>query len=501
MSLGMNEISSILEAGAKSAMNMEQIILNEIKDWYRSDTRDLMLTGQRYYVQDNDILRRVRTYIDENGKHVELKNSSNNKLNHGFVRELVDQKVSYLLSKPFTVQTEIKEYQNELNYIFDKRFKRNLKTVGKEAINKGKAYLFPYYNEQGELSFKKLPSEEIIPLWKDSAHTELDAFIRIYPVDTYEGTKRYIVTKVEYWDTQGVRRYVMGKVAYENYSTIQHSYNSLTPDVEAGEYDSHIKVMTAEGEKGLNWHRVPLICFKYNEEELPLIKFVKSLVDDYDLHKSNNSNNVADFPDSIFAVRGYSGTNAAEFRQNVNAYRVIFTGGDGGVESINLNIDTEAFKTHMELNRKDIYANGRGVDTQSDEFSGNPSGQFLKSLYNRLDLDMNDLESEMQASLEQLLWFVDQHIANTKKKDYSKDEVDFIFNRDMIINESEIITDITNSVGIVSEKTLRANHPYVKDEEEERKQIEKERKEKEQDPYSSLGQGEPEPESEEDEEE
>ena len=40
----------------------------------------------------------------------------------------------------------------------------------------------------------------------------------------------------------------------------------------------------------LNWGRIPFICFKYNDEELPLIKYIKQLVDDYDINTSDLSN-------------------------------------------------------------------------------------------------------------------------------------------------------------------------------------------------------------------
>ena len=49
------------------------------------------------------------------------------------------------------------------------------------------------------------------------------------------------------------------------------------------------------------------------------------------------------------------------------------------------------------------------------------------------------IECEFQASLEQLRWFIDQHIYNTTGKDYSEENVDFIFNRDIIINENDVI--------------------------------------------------------------
>ena len=101
---------------------------------------------------------------------------------------------------------------------------RSFQNLGKEAINKGKAWLHVYYNEDGELSFKQIPSEEIIPL-KDAAHTELMQPIRIYQLDGFNGTEKTTITKVEYWDRNGVKRYIL--------------IEELVPDVEAGEESSH----------------------------------------------------------------------------------------------------------------------------------------------------------------------------------------------------------------------------------------------------------------------
>ena len=68
-------------------------------------------------------------------------------------------------------------------------------------------------------------------------------------------------------------------------------------------------------EQGYNWEKVPFVCFKYNHEEIPLIKFVKSLVDDYDKHKSDNSNNLEDLPNGIYVLKNYDGQDLGEFRE------------------------------------------------------------------------------------------------------------------------------------------------------------------------------------------
>ncbi|BDR73640.1 portal protein [Clostridium tetani] len=445
--------NNIFSNGANTQMTLEEIIQEEIKEWNRSKARQLMLDGEKYYKGDTDILNRKRMAIGEGGELEEVKNLANNKLVHNFVRKLTDQKTGYLLSKPLTVQTDNEAYKKILDNVFNKSFMKLIKNLGKDAINKGIAWAQIYYNDEGELRFKRFPSEEIIPLWKDSEHTKLDAIIRVYEVEIYEGHTKKTATKVEYWDTEKVLRYV----EYEG---------RLIPDVEAPEDEGHFSIINKDGTKqSFTWSKVPFIYFKYNDEEQPLIKFVKSLVDDYDRNKSDNSNNLEDLPNSIYVLKDYDGTNLGEFRRNMSLYRAVKVAGDGGVETRNLEINVEAYKTHIEQTRKDIYEFGRGVDTQSDKFGNSPSGIALKFLYNDLDMDCNIIETELQASLEYLLWFINQHLINIGQGDFTNENVEFIFNRDTLINETDSINNCQNSVGIISDETIVSNHPWsTKDE-------------------------------------
>lgn len=477
------EFEQIIIRGAKTAATLEQIIQIEIGDWRASKKREWMEIGERYYRTKNDILERNRTVIGGSGAKEPVTNLADNRLANAFVRKLVDQKVGYLLGKPLSIQTAKPPYYDLLSQFFDKDMMRRLKSTGKEAVNKGIAWLHVFYDEQGQLRSKKMRSEEIIPIWSDEAHTVLDAVIRDYQIIVYEGLQLKTVRKIEWWDRQGVRRYVVDGTG-------------LVPDIEAGPVGSHFTVLVGEKEQPMNWEHVPFIPFKYNEEEQPLVEIIKSLVDDYDRNKSDNSNNLEDLPDSIYVVKGYGGSPAGEIRKNMSQYRIIKIDdpdGNSGVETIGLQINTEAYKTHMEQTRKDIYEFGRGVDTQADNFGSAPSGVALKFLYSDLDLDASLMETEFQASLEQLRWFIDTHLYNSTGVDYSGEDVEFIFNRDMPIDEESIIKSIKDSVGILSDETLVAQHPWVRDVNAELDRIQKQKEAAAAQfaTYGGLGGGEP----------
>ena len=105
-----------------------------------------MITGERYYLGEHDILYRKRTVIGENGELQEVDNLPNNRIVDNQYAKLVDQKVNYLLGQPLTFDTDNKKYQEELKKIFNKRFHRTLKNLGEDVLNGGIGWLHPYYN-------------------------------------------------------------------------------------------------------------------------------------------------------------------------------------------------------------------------------------------------------------------------------------------------------------------------------------------------------------------
>ena len=82
-------------------------------------------------------------------------------------------------------------------------------------------------------------------------------------------------------------------------------------------------------------------------------------------------------------------------------------------------------------------------------------------------LDANGIESEFLVSLNELTKFVKLWLMLVGKGDFTGVKVDFIFNRDIIINESDAIEQCVKSREILSEKTVLENHPWVKNVEEE----------------------------------
>ena len=146
---------------------------------------------------------------------------------------------------------------------------------------------------------------------------------------------------------------------------------------------------------------------------------------------------------------------------------------DADADTLEPTLNIEAAKEHWETLKKDIFDFGQGVDENRDKLGNAPSGIALRFMYAGLDLKCNALEDSFKWAFEQLLFFVNKYMEITKQS-VSDKEISIIFNRDIAINESQAITDCQNSKGIISDKTIIANHPWVEDVEQEIKQIETE---------------------------
>ena len=107
--------------------------------------------------------------------------------------------------------------------------------------------------------------------------------------------------------------------------------------------------------------------------------------------------------------------------------------------------------------------------------NNNPNQMNIQSMYSDIDLDANGMETEWQASFEELLWFINIHLTTREKVNSLKKSLKLLFNRDVLINETEAITNCNNSMGVISNETIVSQHPWINDNVEELKRIKEEK--------------------------
>jgi SPP1 family phage portal protein len=462
-------IGQLARQNVQTRMTDEQFIVAEINRFRKSQRYTDMINGENYYSGKHDILNKQRTAIGEGGNLTVIQNLPNNRIVDNQYKKMVDQKANYIVGQPFVFKCDNDVYTEAVKPIIQtKKFFRLLKAVVKDALNCGIGWLFPYYNEQGEWAYKRFKPYEIIPMWADAEHTILDAGIRVYQTIVYEGRTEKVAEKVEVFNPDGIY------------------YFNLDGDILVPEAPFYKPYFTSTDPEGVthdwNWDKIPLIPWKYNSEEIPLIKMCKSMQDGLNVIESNWQDQMQEDPrNTIMVLVNYDGQNLGEFRQNLATYGAVkvrsMDGGNGDVKTLQIQVNAENYKAIIEQFKKAIIENCMGYDAKDDRIGSNANEMNLKSMYSDIELDANGMDTELQYSFENMMWFINCHLANIHVGDFEGEEYDIIFNRDIMINESAVITDIQNSVGVLSTETLIANHPWIDDPEAELEKLKKQKEE------------------------
>jgi SPP1 family phage portal protein len=453
----------------ENELTTPELIKIYIDEWEASNERRLMISGEKYYIVENEEILSRKMYRYEKENKVEDETKANHKLAHGFMHEFVDDKVNYLLVKPYTMECKEENYLKRVQDILGKRYQHRLAQLGTETSNKGIAWTYEYIDSKGDKRTMKVPAEQCIPWWTDNDHEELDAMIRYFQVEVYEGKKKKYVTKIEIHYPDGVEYYE--KTGEGDIILDAEKYLSALDD--SSIRSPHFFV----GKEPGTWDRVPFVPWKNNDLELPDLQFVKTLVDEYDISRSDVGNLLEEIKQIIYVLRGYDGQDLSDFVRNLAYYHGIKLEADeySGVDKIEHTVNIDAADKHYQQLLKDIYRFGQAVNKEQDKLGTAPSGKALEFLYSGLDLKCNAIEDNFKWSFEQQMYFINKYLEATRDAvKPSNVEISIVFNRDQAVNETEVITNCKNSMGTISNRTIVKNHPWVENLEDELKQIEKE---------------------------
>lgn len=460
-----------------SADNIEvdELVNSVYQNFENSESRKLMLEGIKYYNNESKIDEKKR--FDHCGvKGKENTKLSNAKIHKNFMRKLTRQKVTYLLGKMYSIDTNNENYKQILeDRYFTKNMYRLIFNLLKEAIKEGINWINVYYDEKGELKFRRVPGNQVKVFWADREHTEIAQLIHYYEIEVYKGDQVTNATYADYYNSKGVIHYVKEDSRFvrdKERPKQEGNFVLMIPQTEEilndeGEIvettyklDENGKIIFEPQE--MVWDKLPWIPLKYNEEETSLLKYIKSYQDEYEALISTVIDIIRDIPDAIKVFKGYGGADLESLTESIAQFRGIIVDTDGDVGTLDTKFDATSSNSILDRIRKDAYEDGAGVDMQSDN-TGDKSGVGLKFLYSDLDLDSEELEKELNVFFEWLLFFIDYDILRLDHQDFSEEEVTFKYQKTIIINESEQIDMINKSRDMIPDKILLPEHPFVED--------------------------------------
>ena len=410
--------------------------------------------GERYYKNGSDILFPERK---EDGEGNVMRNADN-RIPRNFHGLIVNQKASYAFTVPPVFDIGTEEGNKRVLELLGDEYVKNCMELCVNAANTSVGWVH-YWEDGAGFEWAVVDSKQIFPVWDKSLKQKLAGVLRVYG-ELDEGTGEDY-TVFEYWTDTDCTAY--RKKAADTVDGGLSCYGMFGGG-EGGE-------PSADYRHG--WGEVPFIPFFNNNVHTDDLKNIKKLVDVYDKVYSGFINDLDDVQEIILVLSGYGGTELNGFLQDLKKYKTIKLDedeGNAGVSTLSIEIPIEARKTVLDITRRAIFEQGQGFDPQPESF-GNQSGEALKFMYSLLEMKAGLMETEFRTGFAKLVR------AMCRFCNIPCAAINQTWTRTRIKNDTELSEICKNSVGIVSRKTILANHPFVENVQKELGQLREEQEE------------------------
>lgn len=236
---------------------------------------------------------------------------------------------------------------------------------------------------------------------------------------------------------------------------------------------------------------IPVIEFKNNNDEKGDFETITGLLDAISLAVSNNTDDLQSIANAILAIYGASGTEEDDIKA-INSTRTAKLPTGSKMEYVVKNLNVEGMKFHIENILKLIYQIGKTPDLSSDDFGGNQSGVAMEFKLWGLEQSRLAKARSFKKGLIKRLRLILNMVNLSKGSDYEiLKNVNITFYKNLPKSDSAVYEMVAKLQGIVSDKTLLSQIPFIKDADAEMKQKQEEKQEEVSnfvDNYDGLGQ-------------
>lgn len=418
---------------AISAQLMSKIIGDLIKD-HKANRLPRLEKLQRYYKGEHDVLKRA---MDDTTK-------PNNKLVNDYPGYIIDTVQGYFIGKPvrYGSRSDNKDYLKALGDIFDACNEPDHNAeIAKTMGISGEAHELLYVNENSEIRFVQIPNEEMIVVFEPDFQKSIQLALRYYTLkDGITGKETLKV--VLYWADR-IEYYIQSGSSYVLEETEPHYFG-----------------------------RVPVVYYHNNDERLGDFEKVISLVNDYNVRLSDNSNELESFRNAYLKIKGMSGTTSEDVeRSKVAGAFLVDAGGD--VSFIEKNVNDAVTEHHMERLDANIHKFSKVPNLADESFAGNLSGVAIKYKLWPIEQIASNKERKFITGLKRRIRLITE-ILNTKGASYDWKDIDVTMARNMPANLLEAAQMAAQLKGIVSDETLLGQLPFVESPGEELERMQKE---------------------------
>ena len=351
-----------------------------------------------------------------------------------------------MLGQPIAYKSDNENLLEKLNlsFLYNDEIDNNT-TLAQEQSICGYAYELLYIDEDSNVRFKCVDTEDIIVVYENTLEEK-----ELFAI-------RYVLDK----DDKGIC-YVYTKDRIEAY-TIEN--NELGNIIEEECQDNFFV-------------DVPICTYENNRQRIGDFEKVLSLIDAYDFANSDTANDFQYFTNALLVVSGVTmDENDEEGRPlNFKENRVLnFVDSEGKAEYLIKNINDTALENYKNRINLDIHKFSNVIDISDKNFGNNLSGIAMKYKLLGMENITSIKESKFRKGLMKRIELLTHFLNLSINSDYTYTEIIPVFTRNIPSNDVETVEMIKQLYGMISDKTLLSQLPFIEDVQAELDALEKQK--------------------------
>ena len=419
----------------KDVVITKELIQDLIKE--HSKERSRILKMKNYYNGVNEAIKN-RQYTDEN--------KPSNRLYSGYPSYITDNFVGYILGQPVTYKSDNEALLETLNlsFLYNDEVDNNT-TLAQEQSICGYAYELLYIDEDSNARFKSVDTEDMIVVYENTLE-EKELFAIRYVLDE---------------DSKGTV-YVYTKDSIEAYAIENNEIGSIIQE----ECQDNFFI------------DLPICTYENNRQRIGDFEKVLSLIDAYDFANSDTANDFEYFTNALLVISGVTMDEKDEQGRPLNFKdnRVLnFIDNDGKAEYLIKNINDTALENHKNRINLDIHKFSNVIDISDKNFGNNLSGIAMKYKLLGMENIASIKESKFRKGLMKRIELLTHFLNLSINSDYTYTEITPVFTRNIPSNYVETVEMIKQLYGMISDKTLLSQLPFIEDVQAELDAIQKQK--------------------------
>ena len=381
----------------------------------------------------------------------------NNRLISNYPAYITNMSTGFFIGQPVAYKSA-SEDEKEISALLE-IFKYNDEhyhnlSLAEEASITGEAYEVLYTDADAQIRFNSIPSEEMVIVCDSTLEQNIICAIRHFKI------------------------YDFNQV---NYSEFVDVYNAK--EIQHYSYDSSLKFIGSEPHY---FDDVPIVEYANNKNHRGDFEDILTLVDAYNMAQSLTLDDLMDFTDCYLILKGMGGTNAEDIKE-LRKNKVITLDDGGAAEWLIKNLNDAYIENVKTRLQRDIHKFSSIPDMSDDSFAGNTSGVAIKYKLIGLEQIRSRKEREFKKSLQRRIELIAGMLKLKNQAQIDFRDIEIVFTANIPANIQEQAQIVSQLEGLISQKTLLSQLPFVTDPVAEIEELQKEKSETEERDYQNLG--------------